>query len=387
MTFNTRKIDILKLVESLDIPPSLYKNAVEKYTNIAHYLQSNGFAAEMYPQGSFALGTVVRPVKNDEDASYDLDFICQVSTPKENISAQELWKRLKKVLSESPYANKMLEYETCFTIEYADINNIGFSIDIVPAVDESFYEKSRLISISDNPSLINTAIALPDHRKNKCDWLTNNPKGYRHWFENINTPFMLFARDEHKRHLFESCSNIYQSIEEIPDELVRSSLQRVIQILKKHRDVYYNSIPNGDEKKPISAILNTIVAKIAKNQAPSISVFDLLRLVLDTLINKSSRDELIAKENNKWVVLNPANPKDNLADSWDSDIYDKFIKWINIAYTDLILSQEFDDAQFRSHMENAFGHRIINRHWKDKYCPIKPRPIIPSTAPKPWGQI
>lgn len=387
MTSINRKFDIIKLVESLDIPPSLYKNAVEKYTNIAHYLQSKGFAAEMYPQGSFALGTVIRPVKNDEDANYDLDFICQVSTPKENISAQELWKRLKTVLIESPYADKVVEYDTCFTIEYADINNIGFSIDIVPAVDESFYKKSRLISISDNPSLINTAIALPDHKKSKCDWLTNNPKGYRRWFEQINDPFKLFAQDEQKRSLFEKNSTIYNSIEEIPDELVRSSLQRVIQILKKHRDVYYNSIPKGDEKKPISAILNTIVAKIAESQAPSISVFDLLEIVLSTIINKTSRDEIITKENNKWVILNPANPEDNLADSWDSDIYDKFVKWITLAYKDLILSQQLEDAIFRSHIENAFGHKFIEKHWKDKYCPVKPRPIVPNSAPKPWGQI
>ena len=96
--------------------------------------------------------------------------------------------------------------------------------------------------------MINTAIALPDHKKSKCDWLTNNPRGYRHWFEQINAPFHLYIRDKHKRSIFEANTNIYNSIEEIPDELVRSSLQRVIQILKRHRDVYYGSIPKGDEK-------------------------------------------------------------------------------------------------------------------------------------------
>lgn len=30
----------------------------------------------MYPQGSFAIGTVVRPNVKNPDANYDLDFIC-----------------------------------------------------------------------------------------------------------------------------------------------------------------------------------------------------------------------------------------------------------------------------------------------------------------------
>lgn len=41
-------------------PPTLYKNAVEKYQALGHFLNDNGLEAEIYPQGSFAFGTVVR---------------------------------------------------------------------------------------------------------------------------------------------------------------------------------------------------------------------------------------------------------------------------------------------------------------------------------------
>jgi hypothetical protein len=54
-------------------------------------------------------------------------------------------------------------YEKCFTIEYADVGGVGFSIDIVPAADESEESKIRLRSKSKNPGLIDTAIAIPKH--------------------------------------------------------------------------------------------------------------------------------------------------------------------------------------------------------------------------------
>lgn len=49
--------NITKVVEQLDISPSLYKNAVEKYNNLAKFLNEKGIEADIYPQGSFALGT------------------------------------------------------------------------------------------------------------------------------------------------------------------------------------------------------------------------------------------------------------------------------------------------------------------------------------------
>ena len=61
MIVSERIKNITKVVEQLDISPSLYRNAVEKYNNLAKFLNEKGI--DIYPQGSFALGTVVRPSK------------------------------------------------------------------------------------------------------------------------------------------------------------------------------------------------------------------------------------------------------------------------------------------------------------------------------------
>ena len=76
---------------------------------------------------------------------------------------------------------------------------------------------------------------------------------------------------------------IFASVEEIPNDLYRSSLQRVIQILKYHMNVYYFNLPNGDDVKPISAIINVLAARIASGYDPYVTVFDLLEYVLGEL--------------------------------------------------------------------------------------------------------
>ena len=157
-----RQKDILSIIRGLDISPTLYHNAVEKYQALGNFLNDNGLEAEIYPQGSFAFGTVVRPSAKDSSASYDLDFICQVTGTRDNYTPSGLRDKVERVLkSNKVYADRLKIDDTCFTIEYADIGEIGFSIDIVPAADESDQTKQRLILKSSAPALIDTSISIP----------------------------------------------------------------------------------------------------------------------------------------------------------------------------------------------------------------------------------
>ena len=133
-----RQKDILSIIQGLDISPTLYHNAVEKYQALGKYLNDSGLKAEIYPQGSFAFGTVVRPSAKDSSASYDLDFICQVMGSRNDYTPKELRDKVEIALkSNKTYADRLKIDDTCFTIEYADVGEIGFSIDVVPAADES----------------------------------------------------------------------------------------------------------------------------------------------------------------------------------------------------------------------------------------------------------
>ena len=279
--------------------------------------------------------------------------------------------------SSDRYGGKLTKWNECFTIEYADINGVSFSIDIVPAVEEAEIKKNELKRLSDHPYLINTSIAIPRENGNRnYSWITNNPKGYKSWFDSINAPFLSYRSAERRAVLFENNRTLFNYIDDIPSNLDRSSMQRVIQIMKYHRDNYYQMLPrkDKDEIKPISAIITTLVAEICKNAPTSFDVFELLKYVLDKLKIYSKQQTIaftefsrsyvdytaITRENGKWLIQNPANPMDNLANKWNqnSDIPKIFFKWLSACQKDLIHSMKLDDQQFYVEMSNAFGSDV-----------------------------
>lgn len=385
----------------------MYRNAIDKYNAITKFLNDCGIEANMYPQGSFAFGTVVRPNAKNPSANYDLDFICQVCGCRTDYTPSGLRQKIEDALSSSGvYGGKLTVYKECFTIEYADINDIGFSIDIVPAADEDSDNKNRLIGKSLNPELIETAIAIPKHNgERNYSWLTNNPKGFRTWFDMKNTPFLAVSRASYRERLFKENRALFSSVEEIPHELDRSALQRVIQILKYHRDVYYAKFKDGDELKPISAIINVVTTQIASQHDPNCSVFELLEYVLGELNIYAQQEKLTFKEfeqiygnrtvfsrsDGKWYIANPANPEDNLSDKWNQDtrIPTYFFRWVNAVKTDLIESlQQEDEQQFRAAIENGFGNTSVTAVLGKKYCKlIPPKPIISQGIAKPYRRL
>ena len=382
----------------------MYKNAVDKYNAITKFLNDYGIEADMYPQGSFAFGTVIRPNATNPSASYDLDFICQVRGSRVDYTPSDLRQIIEEALSSSGiYGGKLTVYKECFTIEYADVNDIGFTIDIVPATDETVENKNRLIKKSLEPGLIETAIAIPKHNgERNYSWLTNNLKGLRTWFDAKNEPFWAASRSAYRERLFAANRVLFASVEEIPHELDRSALQRVIQILKYHRDVFYAKIKDGDEIKPISAIINVVTTQIASRYDPNCSVFELLEYVLNELNIYAQQQTLTFKDfaqiygsrtvfsrpDGKWYISNPANPEDNLADKWNQNerIPTHFFRWVKAVKDDLIESlQQDDDQRFRASIENGLGNTSVSSVLGNKYCNITPpKPISSQGTAKPY---
>lgn len=70
-----RSADIDKLIQNLDITPAMYLLAKQRYEKIASYFTHKGIDASFYPQGSFRLGTVIRPLRYGQDDVFDLDVI------------------------------------------------------------------------------------------------------------------------------------------------------------------------------------------------------------------------------------------------------------------------------------------------------------------------
>ena len=372
--------DLEKLVSGIDITPTMYNNAVNKYQALGKFFEENGVECDIYPQGSFALGTVIRPLKTGKESDYDLDFICLVKSLKRETDPRKLKDLIGDLLKGNKiYSEKLTEHEKCWTLNYSEINNVGFNIDIIPATFDDF--NSNFIFITDK-----------NFESGESIWIKSNPKDYTDWFLTINSKY---PKDDEKNNFIKSIQN---TVEELPELFERTSLQRVIQILKLHRDHYYTK-RNKEKKKVISAIITTICAQIAQNtNFIFLNTEELLKHIINelriysqyNLLPENEFDQrykskkVIKKSYDKWEIENPVNPDDNLADSWNEDTEkaELFFDWVNCVNEEFINSQ---DTNYIYSLNNVFGENYVNSKLDiSKYqLSLEDRKAV--TPVKPWG--
>lgn len=397
-----RERDILKLIEGLDIPQGLYEKAIGHYNAVATFLQEQGIESDIYPQGSYSLGTVVRPYKESEDAAYDLDAVCEIKINKSNTTAEEIKKMVGDALKSDGTYRKMLqeEWDKCWTLEYADVNGIGFSVDIVPAVaEEDIVLKNNLETEGVDFTVYDSQIAITHRDGERYTWKTSNPKAYQNWFKKLNE---RFVKAERQRLAKRRDGRLYvlneATVEKIPETQERSALQRVIQIVKYHADVYYTK-GNIKEYKSASVIVTTLIALLAQEADPSLEVFPLLSYIVGELEiygeNLSLTESAFAKryENKnvirriggQWVLRNPLNPSENLVDSWNQEPRKAqyFFQWIRILKKDYLTSLDTEDENFVAVLENNFGKDYLQKSLNiSAYA--KKEPVNINVASKPY---
>lgn len=77
----------------LDIPDHVYEDATLKYEDVGEHLAADdsdlrSHEPEIYVQGSFRLGTVIRP--HGRDGEYDIDLVCLLKIKKESVTQADL---------------------------------------------------------------------------------------------------------------------------------------------------------------------------------------------------------------------------------------------------------------------------------------------------------
>ena len=67
---------LLKIAENLDISPTMREKAEKSYRSVGEWLGDCDVNSDVkiMPQGSFYLGTVIRPVSDEDE--YDIDLVC-----------------------------------------------------------------------------------------------------------------------------------------------------------------------------------------------------------------------------------------------------------------------------------------------------------------------
>lgn len=162
-----------EIASRLDISPSKYKEAVERYNAVSNWITSGEFTGVkdiyFYPQGSFRLGTVIRPLLGGQDADYDIDLVCEMQVNKSEVIPRDLKQLIGNRLKENGKYKEMLDDEgrRCWTLLYAEEDGIGFHLDVLPAAPEQTEFRDSMVQVGVNPEYAELAIAITHKNKDE----------------------------------------------------------------------------------------------------------------------------------------------------------------------------------------------------------------------------
>ena len=181
-------------VELLDIPEHYYELAKRRYESLAEWFHREAsniarFDPAVYPQGSFRLGTVIRPLSDVEE--YDLDLVSALMLlSKADLSQADL----KQLVGEEVRAyarakgvkEPVTEKKRCWRLDYAD--EVRFHMDILPALPDDETFKRMLVQQGIPQEQADHSLAITDKARSNYtsisdDWPRSNPKDYALWFE------------------------------------------------------------------------------------------------------------------------------------------------------------------------------------------------------------
>lgn len=331
MTMTTEAVldDLLdRSIESLDISSAEYQAAVCRYEELADFLcgywGGSRVGGSIYPQGSMSLGTVTRIIhRNDE---YDLDAVCRREYAENSISQEALKEDvgdgLEQFCETSPTDKPELDDEgrRCWTLLYPGQH---FHLDVLPALPD--------------PEMEPNGIRLTDTTRTR--WLQSNPKDYSQWFRGV------MAEEFAERMVVLSKR---MDVDAVPPETVKTTLQRSVQALKRHRDIHY---ADRLDRRPPSILITTLAARAYRGGG---SLYEVLSDITTRI------PDLMAFENGNPIVLNPVQPNENFAERWAGDLarIEEFFDWIQAASNSFAnLGADSGLDRIITKMAAAFGDR------------------------------
>lgn len=359
ITNEQKRVVIDNMVKLLELPDSAYDKARKRYEDLGEWFDRDestvsGNNPHIFPQGSFQLGTAIRSL--DESEEYDLDLACKLRDGiTKNSQSQETLKKLLGIELEAYREARGIKSELepkhrCWRLEFQD--DLSFHMDIVPCIPadekrrEAILESIRKTGLDEYVagSASQTTISITDDRhegyRHICDdWNISNPEGYAKWFEYRMNP-------QQTKTLLEKAQ-----VDDVPLFKKKTPLQRVIQILKRHRDNWSKDNPDS---KPISIIITTLAARAYNGETDIVAALGNVLEKMDGLVNPT-----------RPRVPNPVDPKEDFADRWyrlDCQrlrLEKNFNDWLLQARTDFQHITSTTDTEFlREQIEEKFSLRV-----------------------------
>ena len=359
ITNEQKRVVIDNMVKLLELPDSAYDKARKRYEDLGEWFDReesavSGNNPHIFPQGSFRLGTAIRPL--DESEEYDLDLACKLRDGiTKDSHTQETIKKLIGIELEAYRRARGIKRELepkhrCWRLEYQD--DLSFHMDIVPCIPADEKRRKAILASIRKTGLdeyvagaaSQTTISITDDRhegyKDICDnWNISNPEGYAKWFEyrmNPQQTRMIFGKAQ---------------VDDMPLFKKKTPLQRVIQILKRHRDNWSKDNPDS---KPISIIITTLAARAYNGETDIVAALGNVLEKMGGLVNQT-----------KPKVPNPVDPEEDFADRWYRQdclhlkLEKNFNAWLLQAKADFQHITSTTNTEFIcGHIEEKFSLRV-----------------------------
>jgi hypothetical protein len=270
---------LMEICEEVQLSPDRHGLADQRYETMNRLLEGDSspfrdFAPKIYPQGSMALGTTVKPL----EGPHDLDFVLELGYPQPGGKPITLLLELFGFLKSNGIYTDMTELKNrCVRVTYAN----DFYMDILPACRDAISGGSCLL--------------VPD--RSTLTWTPSNPRGYIQWFR---------TRAESRRQDLVAKAKPIPAHETVEEKL---PLQLAVQLLKRWRDLHFSD----KDRAPISIVLTTLAADCYAGEQ---YVSEAMSAILDGIVH---RIEFADSRGIRLAVINPSNPKENFAEKWQSN--------------------------------------------------------------------
>lgn len=396
MPGDSNDLVLKQILEKIELPERAYETAEKRYQDIGEWFHRPESTCvdldpQVFPQGSFRLGTAIRP---DKDEEYDLDMGCNLRQGlSKDVCTQKQLKalvgdELERYRIARNIKDDLAEKQRCWRLDYAD--ELSFHMDIVPCIPESDSERTTLKDTIVASTELNSdlatevselALSITDNMDELYgyttrSWRISNPEGYAQWFESrMRLASSVLAQRE---------IDFKASIDALPFYKWKTPLQIAIQLLKRHRDTMFKG---NEDSKPISIIITTLASRAYKGESDLVSALSNILHSMGTYIHPQAPH-----------VPNPVNPVEDFADKWYSQkhehlkLKENFYRWLLQAQADFaaICSKESSQVILDA-AEHGFSVSLdkssIERSLGLSAPIVTPAKKIAATDPRPWFKL
>lgn len=355
-----------RILVECDLPPDLYSRALDHYKEKTDYLKTCpvlcDYEVTLKPQGSTSTGTTVPP-PTKRKGDFDVDLLIAIEANCSRFSPRNLHREIGAHLRRA-YGKDLSKLRLGWQLNDAFEHRMHF--DVVPAVRSHHATHGDILS----------ATVWEENT-----WKETNPESYTARFNELAEKVPIFESQ------LIACANSAQpmlnkrahvpKVQQMPAfNQFKKLLQRIVQLTKRHRDMWFLRCPdNGLDRKPASIVVTTILwyayeRYVIDRLFPTVT--NVLQIMAAALTDEHILLRIPNRNGFEYRLPNPTLTDENLIGKW------------NKAENKRAVTEYFEWAKsyqiFIAALVKAEGRHILNRRLTEGLGADYVQPVLENVA-------